>query len=96
MSNKEVVVSAPMSFSGSLARTKNWMWHDLPVAYKVSVGWLAVFTTVTMWWTLIFVWYLFFGLLLAPYRLVRRGSRKRKNEAKKHAEMMEALKANRS
>ena len=93
MSNKEEIVAAPMSFAGSLARTKNWMWHDLPVWYKWTIGWLAVGSTVMLWWTMIMMWYLIFGLLLAPYRLIRRGSRKRKIEARRHDELLKALKS---
>jgi hypothetical protein len=45
----------------------------------------------TFWWTAIITWYFAFGLLLVPYRLVRRGGRKRTIEQKRHEELLEAL-----
>ena len=36
-------------------------------------------------------WYLLFGLFLVPYRLLRRGARKRKSEALRHREMLGAI-----
>jgi len=38
------------------------------------------------------MWYLLFGLLLVPYRLIRRGSRKQKIQERQHQEILEALK----
>jgi Flp pilus assembly protein TadB len=91
MSEKEVVVSAPMSFQGSLARSRNWFWHDKPTWFKAVFGWGLIVGVLGMWWPIIVAWYIIFGLLLAPYRLIRRGSRRRKAEAKKHKELLEAL-----
>ncbi len=42
-------------------------------------------------WGAIVVWYAAFGLILAPYRLVRRGSRKRKREGRMHEETLRAI-----
>src|SRR6202035_2813948 len=39
-------------------------------------------------WTFVTAWYLFWGLWLVPYRLLRRGARKRKPEAMRHRELM--------
>ena len=96
MTKKRDVVSAPMSFAGSLARTQNWLWHDQELWFKIAVGWWAVGTLVMMWWMLIVMWYMIFGLLLAPYRLIRRGSRKQKIQTRQHKEILEALKNNKS
>jgi hypothetical protein len=94
MSKKRDVVSAPMSFAGSLARTQNWLWHDKEIWFKAAVGWWAVALVVMAWWTMILMWYLVFGLFLVPYRLIRRGSRKQKVQARQHQEILEALKKN--
>lgn len=96
MTKKRDVVSAPMSFAGSLARTQNWLSHDQELWFKIAVGWWAVVTLGLMWWSLIFVWYLIFGLLLVPYRLIRRGSRKQNIQAKQHKEILEELKNNKN
>lgn len=79
-----------MSFAGSLGRTTNLLWHDRPVAMKV-IAVAAVPLIVGLWWIAIVGWYVAFGLILAPYRLVRRGSRKRKREGRMHQETLKAI-----
>ena len=79
----KIVTSAPMSFSGATKRMRNWLngW----------LFWVVGVPVLLLWWTLILAWYVCFGLLLVPYRLVRRGSRKRKLADARHAEMMDAV-----
>lgn len=96
VSKKRAVIAAPMSYAGSLGRVQNGLWHDMPVWYKWAVGWWVVPIIIFMWWIFIFLWYLIFGLLLAPYRLIRRGTRKSKVQARQHQEILEALKKNKS
>ena len=43
------------------------------------------------WWLAITAWYVFFGLWLVPYRLIRRGSRKRKMENMRHRELLNTM-----
>ena len=42
-------------------------------------------------WLFVTSWYLFFGIFLVPYRLIRRGQRKRKREALQHRETLAAI-----
>lgn len=93
MADKLAVVAAPMSFQGALNRSQNWLWIGKPAWYKIIFGWWLMPMAVASWWTLIASWYLVFGILVIPYRLIRRGSRKRKIEAKRHKELLEALQA---
>lgn len=86
---KVEVVAAPMSFTGSLGRTLNALWYGKSVAYKATVGWFIVGLIVFYWWTLIFCWYMFFGILLVPYRLIRRSSRKQKIVSKQRSQQNE-------
>jgi hypothetical protein len=79
----KIVTSAPMSFSGSLKRTRNW--------FSGWMFWLVGLPLVLLWWIVILAWYVCFGLLLVPYRLVRRGSRKRKLADARHAEVLSAV-----
>lgn len=95
-SKKRPVVAAPMSFAGSSGRVLNGYWHEMPNWYKWAVGWWLVPIIIFMWWTFIVLWYALFGLLLIPYRLVRRGSRKRKIQERQHQEILEALNKNKS
>lgn len=86
MKSEQIVVSAPMSFDGSTRRlwklTENepkWLWVPM-VVVAIGTAWCAIV-----------LWYMAFGLMLVPYRLLRRGSRKRKVEAERHREMMQAI-----
>jgi hypothetical protein len=46
---------------------------------------------IPLWWTAVLLWYVALGLWLVPYRLLRRGARKRKAEALRHREMLSAI-----
>lgn len=81
--SSRIVVSAPMSFAGSWKRTRNWLRN--PILFLL----LGV-PLIACWWALIACWYVVFGLFLVPYRLIRRGSRKRKLADARHRELMDA------
>lgn len=91
MNPARTVIAAPMSFAGSAGRTMNALWHDKQSAVKFGIGLWAVPLIIAAWWFVIVAWYVMFGLLLAPYRLVRRGSRKRKREARMHEQTLKAI-----
>ena len=84
-----------MSFSGSTGRTLNLLWHDKPPIVRFALGLWLIPALLFFWWCAIVVWYVAFGLLLAPYRLLRRGSRKRKREARMHEETLRAIRETR-
>ena len=86
LASERVVVSAPLSFSGSAARIWKMTDVDNP-GVKVALSFLAV-TLIVLVWGFVLTWYLMWGLLLVPYRLIRRGSRKRKVEALRHRERL--------
>jgi hypothetical protein len=50
-----------------------------------------ILLVLSFWWMAIVTWYVVFGILLVPYRLIRRGGRKRTIEQKRHEELLEAL-----
>jgi hypothetical protein len=82
--SERISVAAPMSFAGSLQRSRNILDH--------GAAWIpVVILLVMLWWTAILCWYLMFGLLLVPFRILRRGSRKRRREEARHREMLEAV-----
>lgn len=91
MKSEDVVVQAPMSFTGSRAR----IWKMVRRTGNPVVRWTLAIPTallaVAAAWCAVAGWYLLFGLFLGPYRLVRRGSRKRKREALRHREMLDAV-----
>jgi Flp pilus assembly protein TadB len=89
LESEKVVVSAPMSFAGSAQRV--WkLTRDKEGGPKIAFVIIA-FLILSIWWPLIAAWYLLFGILLVPYRLLRRGSRKRKRQALQHREMLAAI-----
>ena len=56
-----------------------------------TFGWyLLAYTLIALAWVGVLCWYLIFGLLVVPYRLIRRGQRKRKLEEARHRELMSA------
>lgn len=83
MGSERIVVAAPMSFVGSAQRMSRWFGN-------LWLRWTFGLTILLFWWTLILCWYLFFGLALVPYRVVRRGARKRRLEDARHREMLSA------
>ena len=81
--------AAPMSFTGSAER----IWRPIVWDRSAPVRWMlavpAALLLVTLAWLLVAGWYVLFGLLLVPFRLVRRGSRKRKVEDARHREALD-------
>ena len=92
--SEDVIINAPMSFAGSAQRAwrlrRAGLTPESPWLAKVPMTVVAA-VIIVAWWAVIVVWYVVFGILLIPYRLLRRGSRKRKKQALQHREMMAAL-----
>jgi hypothetical protein len=96
LASERIVVSAPMSYHGSWSRT--WRMLDYRGRTASMASWakyaavcgliLAGLAIVSVWWLAVTGWYLVFGLWLVPYRLIRRGSRKRKVESLRHRETL--------
>lgn len=89
MRSEQVVVEAPLSFAGSAKRI--WKLTDQSnqwVRYGMML--LALFL-IFMAWSFVAVWYMTWGLLLVPYRLLRRGSRRDKMHRLQHREQLEAM-----
>jgi hypothetical protein len=92
LESERVIVAAPMSFAGSAQRI--WRMTGQSAGWaKAALGTLAVFI-ILLAWMLVLCWYLFFGLLLVPYRIIRRGQRKGKKQALQHREMLAAIERN--
>lgn len=95
MESERVVVSAPMSFGGSKTRLMNLLWRDKHPALLATVSWWALPMALIAVWIVVACWYLVFGLFMAPYRLLRRGSRKRKRDEARHREVLDAARQGR-
>lgn len=87
LASEDVIVNAPMSYAGSAQRI-------IRLRRRAAGGWqLAAITAlalvlIVLVWALVTAWYLVWGLWLVPYRLLRRGARKRKAEALRHRELL--------
>lgn len=94
LESEKVVVSAPLSYHGSAARIWKLTGVSANVYARVGLG-IAAIILILGAWCFVTAWYITFGLWLVPYRLIRRGSRKRKRQALQHREMMEAIQSSR-
>lgn len=102
LASERVIIEAPMSFTGSAKRIWRFFahqadraaitwppkWYSYPTLFLI---WGFFGLILTMTWVIVLLWYLTFGLLLTPYRLIRRSSRKQKRDALRHRETMEAI-----
>ncbi len=79
--SERVVLAAPMSYTGSATRI--WRWSS-----SGWVRWGLLTLAVLVAWVGVTIWYAVFGLLLVPYRLVRRGQRRRRLEGARHEELL--------
>lgn len=93
LKSESIVVSAPFSFAGSAQRIWKITNVDNPIA-KLLLALVALvliagaWMFVTFWYILMYV---LFGILFIPYRLLRRGSRKRKQARLRHREVLDAI-----
>lgn len=105
LQSERVIVQAALSFTGSTKRILRLTEPRRALALKAVIGpwWkgtlrvlldsllvLTVGVLLLLTWTFIVGWYLLFGILLVPYRLIRRGDRNRKRENLQHREMLDA------
>jgi hypothetical protein len=90
LESEKVVVAAPMSFAGSAARIWKLVGLSNQTAMRILLG-IAAVLLIGFAWSVVLCWYLFWGIFLVPYRLIRRGQRKRKREALQHREVIAAI-----
>lgn len=93
LASEDVIINAPFSYTGSLQRISRLRRSVAAqqTAIRIAFLLLVIWPLVAIAWVFVTGWYLTFGLLLVPYRLLRRGARKRKAEALRHREMMGAI-----
>ncbi len=96
LGSEEVILDAPMSFTGVTKRTLRFSRHYQRVHWWSNA--LAVIG-LTVWLTLAYVlilcWYVIFGLLLVPYRLIRRSQRRDEQRRRQHAELLASTRSTR-
>jgi hypothetical protein len=87
LASEDVIINAPMSYAGSAQRIIRLRRRADGGGKLAAITALAILL-ILMVWVLVTAWYLVWGLWLVPYRLLRRGARKRKVEALRHRELM--------
>ena len=87
LGSERVVVQSPMSYSGSAARI--WRMTDVNVWVRWLLAVPAAVLLIVVVWVVVTGWYLLVGLLVAPWRLIRRGGRKRKRDRLRHRELLD-------
>jgi Domain of unknown function (DUF1707) len=87
LASEDVIINAPMSYVGSAQRILRLRRRARNGGAKVAVTGLAI-VLVLLAWVIVTAWYLVWGVWLIPYRILRRGARKRKAEALRHRELM--------
>lgn len=88
MTAEKPIVSSPLSFTGSTQRLWRPVHHAANPAAKVALGALVVVALLFVW-TFIVCWYLLWGLLVVPWRLLRRGQRRQKHFDRTVAQMQQ-------
>lgn len=93
LASEKVVISAPFSFAGSAQRI--WKITDVNNLFLKFILALIAIGLIMFAWVFVagwyFVIYVLFGILFIPWRLLRRGSRKRKQERLRHREVLDAI-----
>lgn len=87
LASEDVIINAPISYAGSAQRIIRLRRRADGGAKLVAITVLAILL-ILMVWAFVTAWYLMWGLWLVPYRVLRRGARKRKAEGLRHRELM--------
>jgi hypothetical protein len=87
LASEDVIINAPMSYAGSAQRIMR-LRRRMPSGWQLVAITLLALLLIAVAWVLVTGWYLIWGLWLVPYRLLRRGARKRKVESLRHRELM--------
>ena len=93
LASEKVVVSAPLSFSGSAQRIWKITNVENPIA-KFALALIAITLIMGAWMFVLcwyFVMYVLFGVFFFFFRLFTRGRRKSKRDKLRHREVLDAV-----
>jgi hypothetical protein len=77
LASEDVIINAPMSYAGSAQRIMR-LRRRAPGGASLAAITASAVALVIVVWVFVTAWYLLWGIWLVPYRLLRRGARKRK------------------
>lgn len=97
LASEKVVISAPMSFSGSATR----IWTITGIENSV-IKWLLLvpiaLCLILFAWCIVAIWYLIifglFGIFVIPFRLLTSSGRNRKRSKLQNRELLDAVRKN--
>jgi hypothetical protein len=91
--SEQVVLSAPMSFAGSTRRLYRKLHPRITASHGWrKTGWVTLLAAVLLFaWIGVLAWYCLFGLLVVPYRIIRRVQRHGKRNRLRHQETLAAI-----
>ena len=96
LASEKVVISFPLSFSGSARRIWKMTNVDNPVI-KITLALIAVILIMFAWMFILcwyFVMYVLFGVFFFIFRLFTRSRRKNKRDKLRHREVLDAIERN--
>lgn len=82
--SEQVIVQAPMSYTGSRRRIVRRVTRHTRLALPAAVPLVAAA------WVVVTAWYVIFGVLVIPWRLIRRGQRRDRCDQLRHREALAA------
>lgn len=95
LESERVILSAPFSYTGATLRLWRWAVEDRGLEAseaRTRLLWqLAGATLVVGAWVGVTMWYFTFGLLVVPFRLLRRHERRHQAAELRHRETLEAI-----
>jgi hypothetical protein len=91
LASEEVVLAAPASYTGSAQRISKLARKGPQEGWQYVAVQLGTLALIGLAWLGVTAWYLTWGLFLIPYRLIRRGQRKRKLDELRHREQLAAF-----
>lgn len=89
LASEKVVIQSPTSYVGLTQRVLKIQRTDNPWLRWIVLVPLVVVPLLLLGWVFVTGWYVIFGLFMLPWRLIRRGGRKRKRDALRHRELLD-------
>jgi hypothetical protein len=87
LASEDIIINAPLSYAGSAQRIIR-IRRRTPQGWQLAAMTVLAVVLIAFAWSFVTAWYVVWGLWLVPYRILRRGARKRKAEALRHRELM--------
>lgn len=87
LASEDVIINAPLSFAGSAQRIMR-LRRSAPGGWQLGAITALAILLIVLAWAFVLSWYLLWGFWLVPYRILRRGSRKRTAESLRHRELL--------